>query len=172
MGSDLPYSLEVLRAPAIILVGTRTMCSPAPSRSRSRRRDKCRQSWTAHSRWSPSWQAQPSSARWSPLVALITCCPTRRCAFVDGDDGVDPLMRVDAEYQHVDVSLLVSVDDLGPAGRQFFVQPDCRARIKPRQQVQVFRGAAGGTTARPANSGRANPSEHPETTHEKQRCNS
>jgi hypothetical protein len=57
-------------------------------------------------------------------VALITRCPTGWCAFVDGDDGVGSLVCVDAEYQHVEVSLLVSVDDhdLAPAGRHFFVQ--------------------------------------------------
>jgi hypothetical protein len=32
--------------------------------------------------------------------------PNPASAFVDSDDGVGPLVRVDAEYQHVDVSSL------------------------------------------------------------------
>ncbi len=49
-GSDLPRCLPLRRAVAISLVGTRTTASPAPSRSRSRRRVTCRQSSRAKRR--------------------------------------------------------------------------------------------------------------------------
>ena len=64
----------------ISLVGTPTIRSPAPSRSRSSRRDRCRQSSIAQSRSSPNCSAQLSSATWSLLVVPVVCWPTlRRC---------------------------------------------------------------------------------------------
>ena len=60
------------------LGGTRTTCWPAPSRSRSSRRDRCRQSSTAQRRSAPNRAAQTSKSRWSVVVVLTVRSPSLR----------------------------------------------------------------------------------------------
>src|SRR5215211_4712882 len=60
------------------LGGTRTTCWPAPSRSRSSRRDRCRQSSTAQRRSVPNLAVQTSRSRWSAVVVPTVRSPSLR----------------------------------------------------------------------------------------------
>src|SRR5690606_28490204 len=67
------------RAWAINLGGTRTIRSPAASRSASSRRDRCRQSSTAQIRFGPNCSAHRNISRWSPLVdPVVVFTPSSR----------------------------------------------------------------------------------------------
>ncbi len=78
IGSDLPNERALLRALAISFGGTRTIRSPAASRSRSSRRERWRQSSTAHDRSPLCLAAHATSSRWSPLVVPVVRCASCR----------------------------------------------------------------------------------------------
>jgi hypothetical protein len=76
--------------------------------------------------------------------------------FVDGDDGVAALVRIDAEYHHVPC-LPCGCWVTGPIGGQYISWGGCHAPIKPRRSVLFHPVSRTTGPSRRAKSGGANP---------------